>query len=154
MAITYLGLGSNLGNLEDNLHNAIVEISERVGTIMSQSALFHSAPWGFESDNKFLNQVIKVETTLDPYALLERTKEIEIHLGRKKKSIDGGYSDRIIDIDIILYDQLVLNDPILTIPHPLMQQRDFVLLPLQEIASEVIYPLNKVTIGELIIQEH
>ncbi|MGL4994298.1 MAG: 2-amino-4-hydroxy-6-hydroxymethyldihydropteridine diphosphokinase [Bacteroidales bacterium] len=152
MAITYLGLGSNLGNLEENLHNAIVEITERIGTIESQSALFHSAPWGFDSENNFLNQVIEVKTNLTPFELLENIKEIELLLGRSKKSIDRVYADRLIDIDILLYDQLILKDPNLTIPHPLILQRDFVLLPLQEIAAEVIHPEIKLKIGEFNVE--
>ena len=128
----FLGLGSNLGDREENIQKAISLIGERVGTVLRQSSLIETEPWGFESENKFLNGVILCETTLSPRQLLKATQRIERELGRKKH-ISHLYKDRSIDIDILLYDDLVVDEPDLKIPHPLMHQRDFVMIPLNEI---------------------
>ena len=132
----YLGLGTNLGDKEANLKAAIEEIRKRVGEVTSLSAFHASEPWGFESENSFLNAVCCVSTDLAPMELLHVTQEIERSLGRLKKSVNGIYSDRIIDIDILLYDDWHIDTPELTIPHPLMWERDFVMIPLREIAPE------------------
>ena len=129
----YLSLGSNLGNKEQNLTSAISEIGRRIGDITAQSAFLETEPWGFDSDHSFLNAAVCVETELSPHDLLHATQQIERDLGRMQKSEQGLYHDRIIDIDILLYDDLYIQTPELTIPHPLMQQRDFVLIPLKEI---------------------
>lgn len=128
-----MGLGSNLGKKEENIHKAIKLISERVGLVVRQSSLITTEPWGFESDNTFVNAVILCETTLTPRQVLRATQKIEREMGRKKKSTDGGYADRCIDIDILLYDDLRVDEPDLQIPHPLMLKRDFVMIPLREI---------------------
>jgi 2-amino-4-hydroxy-6-hydroxymethyldihydropteridine diphosphokinase len=133
----YLGLGTNLGDKEANLKAALEEIAKRVGEITSQSAFYASEPWGFESDNSFLNAVCGVCTDLSPEETLRTTQEIERTLGRLKKSVNGVYSDRIIDIDILLFDDWQINTPELTIPHPLMWERDFVKIPLKEIAPDI-----------------
>lgn len=133
----YLGLGTNLGDKEANLKAAIEEIRKRVGEIISLSAFHASEPWGFESENSFLNAVCCVHTDLSPMETLRTTQEIERSLGRLKKSTGGNYSDRVIDIDILLYDDLHIDTPELTIPHPLMWQRDFVMIPLREIAPDI-----------------
>ena len=133
----YLGLGTNLGDKEANLKAALEEIRKRVGEITSQSAFYASEPWGFESDNSFLNAVCCVYTNLSPVETLYTTQDIERMLGRLKKSVNGAYSDRIIDIDILLFDDLQINTPELTIPHPLMWERDFVKIPLKEIAPDI-----------------
>jgi 2-amino-4-hydroxy-6-hydroxymethyldihydropteridine diphosphokinase len=130
----YLGLGSNLGNREENIRKAILLIGERVGTVLRQSSLIETEPWGFESENSFLNGVILVETTFTPRQTLKATQKIERELGRKRKSDSlKKYADRPIDIDILLYDDLTIDEPDLKIPHPLMEQRDFVMIPLREI---------------------
>ena len=122
----YLGLGSNLGDREEHIRKAIALIGESIGLVIRQSSLIESEPWGFESANRFLNSVILVETTLTPRQLLKATQKIERQLGRKKKSTDSSlltpvsYSDRSIDIDILLYDDLTVDEPDLKIPHPLM----------------------------------
>ena len=139
--LVYLSLGTNLGNKEENLRTAMTLIEEQVGTITSQSALYASAPWGFNSENTFLNNAIAVETSLTPEELLSTTQRIEHTLGRTHKSVDGQYSDRLIDIDILLYDDVVMHTPSLTLPHPLMHRRLFVLEPLSEIAPTMIHPL-------------
>ena len=132
----YLSLGTNLGDKETNLRMAVEEIVKRVGEVTSLSAFHASEPWGFESENSFLNAVCCVSTDLAPTELLHVTQEIERSLGRLKKSVNGIYSDRIIDIDILLYDDWHIDTPELTIPHPLMWERDFVMIPLREIAPE------------------
>ena len=134
----YLGLGSNLGDREANIRKAISLIGKKVGLVLRQSSLIETEPWGFESSNKFLNAVILCETPLTPRQLLKVTQSIERQLGRRKKSSassPSSYSDRPIDIDILLYDDLTVDEPDLKIPHPLMQQRDFVMIPLQEILT-------------------
>ena len=138
MSKVYLGLGSNLGNKEENIHKAITLIGERVGLVVRQSSLISSEPWGFQSPNSFLNAVVCCETELIPRQVLQTTQQIERELGKRKihatkrKGIIN-YQDRPIDIDILLYDDLIVDEPDLKIPHPLMQQRDFVMIPLNEI---------------------
>lgn len=132
----YLGLGSNLGDRQGNISRAYAEIEKLIGAIVRQSALYESEPWGFESDNSFINSVICCETTLSPHEVLKKTQSIERQLGRTQKSVDGHYHDRTIDIDILLYDDLTVNEPDLKIPHPLMRQRDFVMKPLSEIIDK------------------
>ena len=134
----YLGLGSNLGDREDIIRKAISLIGERVGLVIRQSSLIETEPWGFESDNKFLNGVILCETTLTPRQVLRATQKIERELGKLRKHSTRRtplsiYHDRPIDIDIFLYDDLTIDEPDLKIPHPLMHERDFVMIPLKEI---------------------
>lgn len=149
MATVYLGLGTNLGDKEANLRTAIYKLQERIGKQVSLSSFYETAPWGFESDHSFLNAAIGLETNLSPIEILHITQEIEKELGRTKKSVNGSYSDRLIDIDILLYDTLVLQTPELTIPHPLMTERDFVMKPLIEIAGNVIHLTLQKTLSEL-----
>lgn len=149
MATVYLGLGTNLGDKEANLRTAIYKLQERIGKQVSLSSFYETAPWGFESNHSFLNAAIGLETSLSPIEILHITQEIEKELGRTKKSVNGSYSDRLIDIDILLYDTLVLQTPELTIPHPLMTERDFVMKPLIEIAGNVIHPTRQKTLSEL-----
>ncbi len=146
MAVVYLGLGSNLGNKEKNLHLAIDKIEEQIGKVISLSAFCVSEPWGFESVNSFLNAAICVESELSPFQLLEETQRIEKEIGRNKKSVNGIYNDRLIDIDILLYDDLILHSEKLNIPHPLMAERLFVIKPLYQIAPELINPETGKTI--------
>ncbi len=134
--VTYLGLGSNIGDKEANIRSAIERIQELVGDIVRQSTLYVTEPWGFESDNLFVNAVVCCHTSLAPRKLLKVTQRIEREMGRTLKSRDGVYHDRIIDIDILLYDDLHISYPDLRIPHPLMWQRDFVMIPLREIMTK------------------
>ena len=129
----YLGLGSNLGDRRWNIAEAVHFISERVGMVLRQSSLIETEPWGFESQNKFLNAVVLCETTKSPHEVLQLTQQIERDMGRKCKSQRSTYTDRPIDIDILLYDDITVDEPDLQIPHPLMYQRDFVMIPLKEI---------------------
>lgn len=132
----YLGLGSNLGDKEDNLRRALYEIGLRVGTVEAVSSFHTSEPWGFASEHPFVNAVCRVLTDLAPMDLLDATQAIERTLGRTEKSVGGVYHDRIIDIDILLYDDLQMHTSRLVIPHPLMKERDFVTIPLAELQNE------------------
>ena len=134
----YLGLGSNQGDRNKQLARAIELIGERVGKVIRQSSIIETEPWGFTSGNKFLNCAIFIETELLPRKVLEVTKQIERELGRRYKGM--AYRDRPIDIDILLYDDITLDEPDLQIPHPLMFERDFVMIPLSEINSEIKKP--------------
>ena len=136
--IVFLGLGTNLGDREGNLKAAVELINKRVGEVTSLSAFYVTEPWGFESSHPFLNAVCRVDTVLTPHEVLAVTQDIERMIGRTKKSVAGCYSDRPIDIDILIYDDCRLNTPELTIPHPLMHKRDFVMKPLGEIAPELV----------------
>ena len=149
MALVYLGLGTNLGEKERNLNDAIISLSQEVGFVIRSSIFYASKPWGFESDNDFLNAVVLVDTALIPFDVLSKTQEIEKSLGRTAKTING-YSDRLIDIDILLYDNLIINQPTLKIPHPLIAERDFVIIPLSEIAPDLVHPVFGRKIVELL----
>lgn len=141
MAKVYLGLGTNLGDKEKNLRDAVQMIEERVGNVCSLSSFYATAPWGFESENAFLNAAVCVETLLSPRELLTITQQIEREIGRTTKSVNHTYADRLIDIDLLMYDDLIINDPDLVLPHPLMHERRFVMEPLAEIAPGVVHPL-------------
>lgn len=151
MAVLYLGIGSNLGDKEQHLEAAVSHIEELIGKIVSRSALYVTEPWGFSSENSFINAVVGVETVLSPRNVLDATKEIERQMGRTRKSSEGRYEDRIIDIDILLYDNWIIEEADLMIPHPLMSQRLFVMEPLCEIAPEFIHPVLRKSIKELLI---
>ncbi|MBO7067957.1 MAG: 2-amino-4-hydroxy-6-hydroxymethyldihydropteridine diphosphokinase [Bacteroidaceae bacterium] len=129
----YIGLGSNLGNKEEMLRRALELINKRIGPVLRTSSFIETEPWGFESRNTFLNAVCLTETALTPLQCLKETQKIERLLGRTKKSTDGKYHDRPIDLDLLLYDNLEMKTPELTLPHPLMQERDFVMIPLREV---------------------
>jgi len=123
-----------MGRREENLRRAVLLIGERVGEVLRQSSVLETEPWGYESDNKFLNAVILCQTELSPRQLLQAVKQIERDMGRvTKPKVHSRYADRPIDIDILLYDNLTVDDPDLKIPHPLMHERDFVMIPLNEI---------------------
>ena len=129
-------MGTNLGDKRKNIAEAINYIGELVGDVVRQSALYETEPWGFRSDNRFVNAAVCVDTRLSPRRLLEVTQRIEREMGRTLKSAGGEYHDRIIDIDILLYGDLHIDEPDLKIPHPLMHERDFVMTPLNEIMEE------------------
>ena len=131
--MVYLGLGTNLGDKQKNLNDAIRMLGNQVGEVEKVSSVIETEPEGFKSDNMFLNAVVKVRTTLSPFELLDITQDVEKSLGRKEKSSNGIYHDRVIDIDILLYDDINISTPRLVIPHPRMTQREFVMAPLTEI---------------------
>lgn len=141
MAKVYLSLGTNLGDKERNLRMAVDKINGRIGKVISLSAFYVTAPWGFDSQNSFLNAACCVETLLSVWEVLDNTQRIEQEIGRKNKSVNGIYADRLIDIDLLLYDDLVISTDRLTLPHPLMTERDFVMKPLCEIAPDLIHPV-------------
>jgi 2-amino-4-hydroxy-6-hydroxymethyldihydropteridine pyrophosphokinase len=149
MSLVYLGLGTNLGDKARNLNEAIAALSLEVGAVMRQSAFYASRPWGFESENEFLNAVVLVETDLSPFDLLAKTQELERNLGRTTKT-STAYADRLIDIDILLFDDLVIDQPTLKIPHPLMAERDFVLIPLVEISPDIVHRLSGAKLADLL----
>lgn len=148
MAIAYLGLGTNLGDKVGNLHRAIHQISLEIGSVLNVSSFYETKPWGFDSENDFLNAALVINTELTPLELLEKTQLIERKIGRLKKTKES-YSNRLIDIDILLYDNQIINLPQLTVPHRLLHKRDFVLIPMVELASELIHPILGKTMKEL-----
>ncbi|MGP1481566.1 MAG: 2-amino-4-hydroxy-6-hydroxymethyldihydropteridine diphosphokinase [Hoylesella enoeca] len=133
MHTVYLALGTNLGDRRETIREAVKRIGKDVGTVERQSSLLETKPWGFVSANDFINAAVRVSTSLSPRRVLETTQHIEREMGRTHKSTNRQYHDRIIDIDILLYDDIEIDEPDLHIPHPLMHERDFVMRPLQEI---------------------
>ena len=143
MATAYLGLGTNVGNKRGNLVTAAALLAERVGDVLALSDMYETEPWGFESDNTFLNAVIVMTTELSPMELLDATRLIEIEMGRIEKS-DGAYHDRIIDIDLLMVDEQILHT------ERLMHKRSFVMEPLAEVAPSVKHPVFGKTMRELL----
>ena len=131
----YLGLGSNLGDREHNLKEAFARIEEHIGHTVKSSSLYETEPWGYENQEAFLNLCISIETSLSPYGLLESLQTIELELDRVRKIHWG---PRTIDIDILLFDDIICEDDKLTIPHPRMRERAFVLIPLYDIEKNLI----------------
>lgn len=148
MKIIFLGIGTNLGNRKDNLEQAVKRIEEHIGPVLKSSSVYETEPWGFQTENQFLNMVIQVGTRLTPSGLLGRVLMVEALSGRVRGR--ERYSSRIIDIDILLYEDMIIDEESLKIPHPLMTDRKFVLVPLCEIASEMMHPVVKKTFGELL----
>jgi 2-amino-4-hydroxy-6-hydroxymethyldihydropteridine diphosphokinase len=146
----YLGLGTNLGDRKRNLREAIDRIEEQIGKILNTSSIYETAPWGFEAETDFLNMVIRVESIHSPHELLKRIFAIESSLGRERSQ--DRYSSRVIDIDILIYNDLVIDEKGLKIPHRLMHERRFVLAPLCEIAPELIHPMLKKSITVLLAE--
>lgn len=145
----YLGLGTNLGDKERNIRTAIENLGEKVGQVLSLSPFYETKPVGFASENNFINAVCHVKTKMQPLEILAVTQEIEKEMGRKSKSVNQVYADRIIDIDLLLFDDEIIDLPGLVLPHPHLHERDFVLFPLNDIATDLFHPVLKKTIGEL-----
>lgn len=148
MALVYLGLGTNIGNKRKNMVTAAALLAERAGDVLSLSSFYETEPWGFASENTFLNAALELETACSPMELLHLTQQIEREMGRTQKS-DGSYHDRIIDIDILLYGNEVVHHEDLVVPHPLMQQRLFVMQPLAEIAPSLVHPVLQKSMYDL-----
>ena len=148
MAIVYLGIGTNLGQRRDNVLKALQLIKDKGIVVLAESSLHETAPWGVKNQPPFLNGALKIETELSPKDLLKELKGIERKMGRLFTSQRWG--PRVIDLDILMYDDLVLNEPDLIIPHRLMHEREFVLLPLKEIAPDVMHPVLNISISDLL----
>lgn len=144
----FLGIGTNLGDREANLKEAVNNLGENIGAIIRCSSVYETEPWGFETEELFLNMVIEAETMLNPSGLLGAILMTEAKLGRTRSGKQ--YSSRLIDIDILLFNDLIMNEEALQIPHPHLHNRKFVLVPLCEIAPEVVHPVYKKTISELL----
>ena len=147
MSLVYLILGGNRGNTEEIFSKAIELVTSNIGVIKLRSSRYESESWGFVSDI-FMNQIIIVQTYLSPFEVLSITQHIEDQLGRTRTS--NKYEARTIDIDLLYYDDLVISNPELTIPHPRIAERKFVLVPLEEIAKDLRDPLTGFTIQEMI----
>lgn len=148
MKIVFLGIGTNLGNREHNIKEAVAGIEEHVGQIVKSSSVYETEPWGFQTEDKFLNIVLKVETNLTPSGVLEKILMIESLLGRLRG--EKKYSSRVIDLDILLYEGIVINEISLSIPHLLMHKRKFVLVPLCEIEPDMVHPVLNISIRSLL----
>ena len=146
--LVYIGLGTNLGDRKENIKNTLSLIKEKY-RITSSSNLYSSEPWGYESDTIFFNGVICIETNDDPITIFHFLKNIESKLGRIKTN-QKNYEDRIIDLDILFYNDEITKNEIITIPHIEIQNRRFVLEPMNEIAPNYIHPILKKTISTLL----
>jgi len=142
----YIALGTNLGDRLANLHAAIESMPPEIH-VLAESHVYETPPWGYEDQPAFLNMVLKTETDLEPEALLKYLKQLEVELGRKQ---NFRWGPRLIDLDILFYDDLVLDSPPLVIPHMRLHERAFVLVPLMDIAPELIHPVFKRNVRELL----
>lgn len=146
----YIGLGSNIGNRLSLLKKAIQELNNNAGVVLHQSKVYETPPWGFDADQSFYNQVVELHTKLSPEELLDVLQRIEKILGRVR---DGkGYASRTMDLDILFFNQEIMNTERLKIPHPKLHERNFVLVPMNEIAPQLVHPQLKRTISELLGQ--
>ncbi len=145
--IVYLALGSNLGVRSANLKNAINNLTPQMN-VKAKSHVYETAAWGFTDQPAFLNQVVKAETYLEPEALLQHLKRLESVMGRVPSFQNG---PRLIDIDILFYDDLVLDSSIVQIPHPRLHERAFVLMPLHDLSPDLVHPLLQKSVGELLL---
>ncbi len=149
-SIVYFSIGSNLGNRLLNIQKAVDLLKLRIGTVEKISSVYENPPLGFESDSQFYNICLSVKTSLTPIDVLNETQKIELEIGRVSKTKKNIYSSRIIDLDILLYDNVIVNTPRLIIPHPLYRFRKFVLVPLNEIMSEAIDPITLESINHIL----
>lgn len=143
----YLALGSNLGNRLANLKTAISNFTPQLD-VKKKSPVYETPPWGYADQPAFLNQVVMAETYLEPEDLLEHLKRLEVVLGREPTFHNG---PRLIDMDILFYDDVEIDSPPLQIPHPRLHQRGFVLVPLHDIAPELIHPVLGKSVGEMLL---
>lgn len=146
MSLSYIGIGSNLGNRHDNCLHAIELLEKRGITVQKRSSLYETEPWGVKNQPRFINIVVQIKTTLKPKELLRLLKDIEKEIGRQ---YSFRWGPRIIDLDILLFNTLVMNEEDLKIPHPFLHEREFVLRALNEIAPDVIHPVFRKSIDEL-----
>ena len=146
MQPVYIALGTNLGNRKKNLSDALAALSKEL-TLVKQSSIYETEPWGYLNQPRFLNMVAETDTSLLPQALLSYLKDIETQMGRQETFKNG---PRIIDLDILFYGDRIINTKELVIPHPRIQERGFVLVPLNEIAKGFIHPVLKLTVQEML----
>lgn len=144
-----IGLGSNLGDRYAALARAVALISGEAGTIRARSSVWESEPWGFEADEQFLNMVVELETVMQPQQLIQLFRSVEGRMGRKRHG-RGRYESRIIDIDILLWEDCIISVPGLEVPHPKIADRRFVLEPLNEIAPGLVHPVTGMTVREML----
>jgi 2-amino-4-hydroxy-6-hydroxymethyldihydropteridine diphosphokinase len=143
-----LAIGTNIGPREENLKEAVIKIKKYIGSVIELSSVYETEPWGFNTEDQFLNMVVMVNTGLSPAVLLEKVQLVETLMGRVKSEIQ--YTSRVIDIDILFFGDQVVNEWNLIIPHPHIQKRRFVLVPLCEIAPELIHPVLNKTVATLL----
>jgi 2-amino-4-hydroxy-6-hydroxymethyldihydropteridine diphosphokinase len=142
----YIALGTNLGDRLANLHAAIRSLLPEIN-VLAESHVYETPPWGYEDQPSFLNMVVKAETELGPESLLKYLKQLEVELGREQ---NFRWGPRLIDLDILFYDDLVINTPPLIIPHPRLYERAFVLVPLVDVAPELIHPVLQRSVSQLL----
>lgn len=147
MATVFIGIGSNVGDRKANCKNSIKKMREMGIVIKNESSMYETEPWGVKDQPKFINMVVEAETDLSPKELLETLKKIEKDMGRKDTTKWG---PRIIDLDILFYNDKVIDLEDLKIPHPLLHKREFVLMPLSEIAGKKIHPLLNKRVSEIL----
>ena len=151
----YLNIGSNMGDRRDNLYRAVVALAACTGGDCAVSPIVESEPWGFESDNRFMNLGVCLQSTMSPWQMLERIHEIERELGSAShRDAQGGYVDRLVDIDIVAIDDLVIDSPSLQIPHLHLPERDFFLIPMQHLAPEWRHPVTGLTAAQMLEKLH
>ena len=147
MSTAYIGIGSNLGKREENCERAVNLLIKKGLTVLKQSSMIETEPWGVKDQPAFINLAVSIDTPLPPETLLNLVKEIETDLGRTETFRWG---PRIIDLDILFYDDVVMEKPDMSIPHPHIKDRDFVLRPLAEIAPDLVHPVLKKTVKVLL----
>ena len=144
--IVYIALGTNLGDRLANLHAAIQSLPPEV-TVLTKSHIYETPPWGYEEQSAFFNMVVRAETGLGPESLLRYVKQLEVELGREQ---NFRWGPRLIDLDILFYNNTIINTPPLVIPHPRLQERAFVLVPLADVAPDLIHPLFQTSVSQLL----
>lgn len=144
--IVYIALGTNLGDRKSNLRAAVEAMPPEV-KVIAESHIYETPPWGYEDQPAFLNMVVKSVTNLEPEALLKYLKQLETELGRES---NFRWGPRLIDLDILFYDDLVIDTPPLIIPHPRLHERGFVLAPLADVAADFVHPVLGDRVWELL----
>ena len=146
--IVYIALGTNLGDRLANLHATIKSLPPEI-TVLTKSHVYETPPWGYEDQPAFLNMVVRAETGLGPESLLKYLKQLEVELGREQ---NFRWGPRLIDLDILFYDNMIVDTPPLIIPHPRLHERAFVLVPLMDVAPNLIHPLFQRSVSQLLAE--